>query len=274
VQSLLILRNFGGGMAFRLRFEHFSIYPVTLFLMCAVLLIIPVGCGNTCFAGFFNSNNNSNSSTVLVGGVSPSCSLPRSMIVVKAAAHLVHACSGCSASRQVTQLHLLLSGLELHPAAVADENSPEWQELAPDWALHPQWVDLVEDPASNDATLSPIVTGQISAGTYYQVRLHLAQPSSQGVEQLQAESHCSSVEAICVVTADGGFHSLQTLEGHPYLRVEATLPIDLRGDQPNLLRIEFRPESALGFSSTGVLDVLPQLHGRVVLESSPATDSF
>ena len=261
-------------MAFRFRFEHSSTYRVTLFLICAVLLIIPVGCGNTCVAGFFNSDNNSNSSTVLVGGVSPSCSLPRSTIAVKAAAHLVHACTGCSASRQVTHLHLLLSGLELHPAAVADENSAEWLELAPDWALHPQWVDLAEDPSSNDATLAPIVTSQISAGIYYQLRLHLAQPLSQPIEQLHAENHCSSVEASCVVTADGGFYSLQVLEGHRYLRVEATFPIDLRGDQPNLLRIEFRPEWALQFSSTGVLDVLPQLHGRVVLESSPATDSF
>jgi hypothetical protein len=261
-------------MAFRFRFEHSSTFRVTLFLICAVLLVVPVGCGNTCFAGFFNSNNNSNSSTVLVGGVSPSCSVPRSTIAVKTAAHLAHTCTGCSASRQVTHLHLLLSGLELHPAAVADENSPEWQELAPDWALHPQWVDLVEDPASNDATFPPIVTSQISAGTYYQLRLHLAQPPSQRVQQLQAESHCSSVETSCVVTADGTFHSLPTLEGDPYLHVESTFPIDLRGDQPNLLRIEFRPEWALQFSSTGVLDVLPLLRGRVFISPSPTTDSF
>jgi hypothetical protein len=261
-------------MAFRFRFEHSSTFRVTLFLICAVLLVIPVGCGNTCFAGFFNSNNNSNSSTVLVGGVSPSCSPPRATIAVKTVAHLAPACIGCSASRQVTHLHLLLSGLELHPAAVADENSPEWQELAPDWALHPQWVDLVENPASNDAALSPFLTSQISVGTYYQLRLHVAQPSSQRVEQLHAESHCSSVEASCVVTADGSFHSLQMLEGHPYLRVEVTFPIDLRRDQPNLLRIEFRPEWVLQFSSTGVLDVLPLLRGRVVIEPSPATDSI
>jgi hypothetical protein len=247
---------------------------VTLFLMCAVLLVIPAGCGNTCFVGFFNSNDNSNSSTVLVGGVSSSCSLPRTTTAVKAAAHLVHACTDCSASRQVTHLHLLLSGLELHSAAVADENSPEWQELAPDWALHPQWVDLLEDPASNDAALSPIVTSPIPAGTYYQLRLHLAQPSSQRVEQPHAESHCSLVEASCVVAADGTFHSLQTLESHPYLRVEGNFPIDLRGDQPHLLHIELRPEWVLQFSSRGILDVLPLLRGRVVIDPPGATDSF
>jgi hypothetical protein len=174
----------------------------------------------------------------------------------------------------VAHLRLLLSGLELHPAAVADENSPEWQELAPDWALHPQWVDLVEDPASNDAALSPIVTSQIPAGTYYQLRLHLAQPSSQRVEQPHAECRGSSVEAGCVVAADGTSHSLQTLEGHPYLPVEATFPIDLRGDQPHLLHIEFRAEWVLQFSSSGILDILPLLRCRVNTEPSRGTDSF
>jgi hypothetical protein len=226
------------------------------------------------FRRFFQLNSNSNSSTVLVGGVSSSCSLPRSKTAVKAAVHLVHACTGCSTSHQVTHLHLLLSALEVHPAAVADENSPEWQELAPDWALRPQWVDLVDDSDSNDAALSPIVTSQIPAGTYYQPRLHLAQPSSQGVEQPHAECRGSSVGVGCVVTADGASHSLQTLEGHPYLPVEATFPIDLRGDQSNLLHIEFQPEWVLQFSSSGILDVRPLLRSQVVMERSGGTDSF
>ena len=77
-----------------------------------------------------------------------------------------------------------------------------------------------------------------------------------------------------MVTADGTFHSLQTLEGHPYLRVEVTFPIDLRGDQPHLLHIELRPEWVLQFSSRGILDVLPLLRGRVVIDPPGATDSF
>jgi hypothetical protein len=78
------------------------------------------------------------------------------------------------------------------------------------------------------------------------------------------------VDASCVVTADGNFHPLQTLDGHPYLRVEATSPIDLRTDQPNLLRIELRPEWALQNPSNGFLDLTPLLRGRVAIEPSSA----
>ena len=259
-------------MFFRSRFGRRVTFRVALLLLCVAVLLPAAGCGNTCFVGFFNPNNNS--TTMPGGNLSTSCSLPAPTVAVKTVAHLAHACAGCSPSRQVTHLHLLLSGIELHPSAVAEENSPEWQELAPDWAQRPQWIDLVIDPASNDAALSPIVTGQIPAGTYYQLRLHLAEPASQHIGEPHAESRCSSVNTTgCVVTADGGSYPLQTPEGHSYLRVEAVSPIDLRSDPSNSLHIELRPEWALQVSSAGLLDVLPLLRGRVVMESLPATDS-
>ena len=256
----------------RSRFELRRISRVTLFLLCFVLSVIATGCGNNCFGGFFNPYNNTPG--VPTSNLTFTCSQLRPTTAVKTVAHLVQACADCFDSRQITHLHLLLSGIELHPSAVADENSPEWQELAPDWARHPQWVDLVEDAAAKDAVLSPIVTGQIPAGTYYLLRLHLAQQLPQHVEKMDTENPCSSTDAGCVVTADGGLHSLQMFDGHPYLRVEATSPIELRSDQPNLLRIELRPEWGLQVSSTGVLDVLPLLRGRVLVESIPATDSL
>ena len=159
--------------------------------------------------------------------------------------------------------------MELHPDAVTVENSPEWQELAPDWARQPQWVDLGEDPNLNVATLPLNLAAQISAGTYRQLRLRLAQTSP-----LHAESPCSSVGASCVVTADGSFHPLQTLDGQPYLRVEATSPIDLHTGQPNVLRIELRPEWALQNPSKGSLNLMPLLRGLVAIEPSSASGLF
>jgi hypothetical protein len=139
-------------------------------------------------------------------------------------------------------------------------------------AQHPQWVDLVEDRSSNDVALSVIVTGRISPEIYHQIRLRLAEPSFQLVDQLHKESPCSSLDAGCVVAADGSSYPLQTIEGHPYLPIEVTVPIDLRTDQSILLRIEFRPDWALQVSSTAVRDVLPLLRGRVAIEPVPATD--
>jgi hypothetical protein len=253
---------------------HPGTFPVTPFVICVLLLFIVAGCGS-CFTGVINPPNNSPTVPMVNGNPLPAClPLPPPSIAVKAVAHLAPACAGCSAALQVTHVHLLLSGMELHPGAAADENSPEWQELAPNWVRQPQWVDLLEDSASSDVAVRLNVTGQIPAGSYYQLRLRLAQPSSQGVEELGGESHCSLAGASCVVTADGSLHSLQTVDGHPYIGAEGMFPIDLRADQSNQLRIELRPEWALHILPTGVLDDVPLLRGYVVIESSSAADSF
>jgi hypothetical protein len=254
------------------RFAHPGTFRATPFLICVAELVSLAGCNNTCFVGVINPPNNS--LTVSTGNPPPVCSLARPMAAVKAVAHLARTCTDCSNSRHVTRVHLLLSGMELHPGAVAEDNSPEWQELAPDWARQPKEVDLRGDPTSSDLSPPLNVTGQIAAGSYYQLRLRLAQSSSQHAEQLHGESHCSSVEESCIVTTDGSVHPLQTPDGQPYLRVEAMSPIDLRTDQPNRLRIELRLEWVLQIPSNGVLGVTPLLRGRVIIDPSAASDSF
>jgi hypothetical protein len=140
-------------MSFPSKCAHPGTFPVTALLTCAVLLVNAVGC-NSCFVGVSNPANNSPTVTTVNGNPLPAClPLPPPTIAVKVVAHLAQACAGCSASLQVTSVHLLLSGMELHPGAAPDENSSEWQELAPNWVQRPQWVDLVEDPASRDVTV-------------------------------------------------------------------------------------------------------------------------
>ena len=250
---------------FSSKFLQPDIFRMTPSLVCVVLssiVFIVAGC-NSCFLGVINSPNNS--PMVIAGNPPVPCSQLQPVAHVNAIVHLAQACTGCSTSRQVTHVHLLLDGMELHSDAATAENSPEWQELAPDWARKPQWVDLSEDSNLNVAALPLNPTAQISAGTYRQLRLRLAQPSS-----LHAEGPWSSVGASCVVTADGSLHPLQTFDGHPYLRVEAAAPIDLHTGPPNLLRIEFRPEWALQYSSNGFLDLMPLLLGHVAIEHSSA----
>jgi len=202
-----------------------------------------------------------------MGNVSTSCSLPHPTIAVKTVAHLAHACAGCSGSHQVTRVHLLLSGIELHQAAVANESSPECRSLLRTWPGTRNGSTLSKIAVRMMSPFLRIVTGQISPEIYNQIRLRLAAPSFQLVDQ-----PCSSLDAGCVVAADGSSYPLQTIEGHPYLRIEVMVPIDLRTDQSILLRIEFRPDWALQVSSTGVRDVLPLLRGRVAIEPVPATD--
>lgn len=249
------------------KFAYLNRVRRTLFLIWIVLVVGVASCNNACFVGVINPPNNS--LTVAAGNPPPVCSQLQPMAAVKAAAHLTPACTGCSPSRQVTQVHLLLSGIELHPDDVADENSPEWQELAPDWARQPQWVDLQGDSTPNEVALPLSIAAQIPAGTYHQLRFRIA----QSAEQFYAESHCSSVVASCVVTAEGNYHPLQTLNGHSYLRLEVASSIDLRTDQLNRLRIEILPEWTLHIVSTGVLDLRPLLGGHVVNQTAAISDT-
>jgi hypothetical protein len=259
-------------MSYPSQFADIGTFRLRLSLPCVLVLGIVAGCNNSCFVGVINPPNNS--FMVSVSNPPPPCSLAQPKLAIKIVAHLVPTCSFCSSSRQVTHVHLLLSGMELHPSAVADEDSSDWRELVPDWARQPQWVDLGEDLGSGEVALPLKETDQISVGTFYHLRLRLAHLSFQHSEQLRSASPCSSLDSSCVVTADGSLYQLQTLVGHPYLRVETSSPIDLRTSQLNRLRIELRPEWALQIPSSGVLDLVPLMRGQVFIESSSPVSSF
>src|SRR5271167_1042134 len=133
------------------QFRDIGSFRMMRSIPCMLLLSFVVGCNNACFVGVINPPNNS--LTVSSSNPPPACSLAQPKAAVKVVAHLALACSFCSTSGQVTHVHLLLSGIELHPRAVADDNSSEWQELAPDWDRQPQWVDLGEQLTSSEVAL-------------------------------------------------------------------------------------------------------------------------
>jgi hypothetical protein len=200
----------------------------------------------------------------VVGGSAPTtCTLSKTMAKVEVTADLVPACTNCTSSQQVAHVHLAISGVELHSGAVADRDSPDWQELAPDLAKEPRTFDLAADSGSGESAAALTVAGKIPAGTYYQLRLRLAGPSSPRTDQGSVTQSCGSVHGSCVVSAAGDVRALQTLDGEPYLRVELASPIDIRAEQLNQLHLEFSPGSALRKSSDGTMEVAPLLHGRM-----------
>jgi Domain of unknown function (DUF4382) len=243
-----------------------------MFCTCVILLMYTAGCGNTCFVGIVNPPNNG----VLVAGGSAAstCSLNQTMAVVKITADLVPMCTNCAATQQIAHVHLAVSGIELHPGAVADENSPEWQELAPDLAQQPRSIDLAANSTSRDLEAALNVTGKISEGTYYQLRIRLAEVSSLNAEQLSATKFCGSMRGACVVNAAGAVHPLQTLDDLAFLRVELESPFEVRAGQLNHLHFEFSPDWAMRNSSRGVMELAPLLRGRVVAESAASAGSF
>lgn len=204
-------------------------------------LLFVAGCGGTsCFVGIINPPNGS--LQVTTGSPPPACSLAMTPAAVSVVAQMAAACTNCSNSLQVSQVSLWVSGIEFHSSVIADENSADWQQLAPDLASNPQHVDLVADPISHKFMLPLSVAGHVSTGTYYQVRVRLAERSS-------------------VVSADGGTHALQT-GNNSYVHVELTAPFDVTSGGRNELHIELQTEWGLAKTSTGSIEAALQLRGQ------------
>jgi hypothetical protein len=169
-------------------------------LTCAIVLLsLPLAdCGvDYCIQGVINNG------TATVGG-NNACAVNNKMGNVNAqiAASSADSSPGPMAPNL---LHLLVSvqGIEANADASAADDSPGWEELAPGFAGQPRQVDLLE-VAGNSSGSASIGSASVPAGTYRQVRLHLA---SMGSAMGSA------------VTPDGIEHALVLKDGSSYIRI-------------------------------------------------------
>ena len=194
------------------------------------------GCGTTCISGFFNPGGQINIST---GNAAPACALPQTKGAVGTAAAKLPKCESCTPSARVEHLYVTLRGVQLHPNAIADQNSPDWVEITPQLADEPRQIDLI---GSSEPEILAEST-MIAAGSYGQVRLEfLADPvadvgaiagGATDGGQLPGKGACGATLRNCIVMGDG--------------RVD---PILWPGDVPEIL---ITGENAEG----GALVVLP-----------------
>ncbi|HEY2117770.1 MAG TPA: DUF4382 domain-containing protein [Candidatus Acidoferrum sp.] len=251
------------------QFAKSGIFQAGLILAPGVVLLFAGGCNNSCFVGVINPPNNS--LTVVASTPPPVCSLSQTMTAVKVVANMVPSCANCAASQQVSHVYLYLSGIELHPGTVADENSLDWQELAPDLAKQSRLVDLAGEPASHAFAMPFEVTGHVPAGTYYQLRLRLSPAvtsRSQSAESAGANPCAASGHASCLVNADGNVHALQAVDGHEYMSVQLNSPLDVRPGRLNQIDMQLRPEWSLRKTSAGSVELAPFIQGEVVGNSN------
>lgn len=239
-------------------------------LILTIAALILHGCNSsTCFVGIINPP--SNSFSVTTGNIPSVCSLNQATGAVQVVAQLAPICANCSASRQVFDVHLVVSGVELHPSAVADENSPDWLEIAPDLARRPMSLNLAERSISNAEISTASISGKIPVGTYHQLRLRLTDLASSVVADRPTGGNCESSAAGCVTTADGVRHALRMPDGSQFLRAATSTPLEIRQGQENLLRLELRSEWLLQNSSPGSIEVAPVLRGEFVSQTKATT---
>lgn len=183
---------------------------------------------------------------MVTGNVPSVCSPKQTTAAVEVVAEVAPPCTNCTAAQQITHVSLAISGVQFHPGFIADEDSPDWQELAPRLARNPQHADLVVDPVSHQFVLPLTVAGHLTAGHYYQVRLRLAATSS-------------------LQSADGRFHALTSPDHNSYVTLQFAAPFIVSSDRANELRLELYPEGGLSKSSAGTLESAPALRGQLAV---------
>ena len=237
--------------------------PLSVALLCAVSL---GGCSNSCFA--FVSNLPVGTTGTSTSDLGPVCKPTTSNGAVRAQMDTVLVCGSCAGSTQVQHIFLSIQGVEVHPSALANDDSPDWQELLPaELVKQPLQIDLVRGTAVGGAREPLGEFMAIPAGIYRQVRLRLVSNQTATEYRLPERNACGGVGFNCVVVADGRIQPLLLDAGSPKLLITSDsieggsffIPPETETD----LIIELKPVWALFSSAHDGVRLLPTLAGSV-----------
>jgi len=150
---------------------------------------------------------------------------------------------------------------------MADDGSPDWQELAPQLANQPRQIDLLS-PIADQTTEEPleqIMT--IPAGVYRQVRVRFAD-DVLARNRLQGETACAGAGSNCVVMGDNTVRPLLFDTASPELRITpermAAASLVIVSGVGNDLVIELKPIWTL--SGRGGMRLSPMLIGSAKVD--------
>jgi hypothetical protein len=105
-------------------------------------------------------------------------------------------------------VYVTIRSVQAHTSASADDNSPGWQELAPELNTQPTQIDLFA--AGPNACLLTMLGSNtaLPTGTYQQIRLLLV-PNDGGSGPVPAMNACGGQGFNCAILQDGSVHELQ-----------------------------------------------------------------
>jgi hypothetical protein len=225
-------------------------------LSCAAILMflaLPSCGGNSCLIVTFNdpgpisTGNKSCALTQATGNVSVRIGATAPSTAGPMAPNLLH-------------IFVTLQGIEAHSIATANENSPGWEELAPDLAREPVQFDLMAQPAPSCASNS-ISRAFVAAAPYRQVRLRLIGNHPAADVAVPKQNACGEIGFHCVVTANGAMRPLIFGEGAPELHIApdriAGGMFQVLPDANTDLTVEFNPYSSLAVASGESVRIVP-----------------
>jgi hypothetical protein len=236
-------------------FRRATEVPRQVFFISVLFSLSLMGCGDSCF--IFVSNP---SGGTLVVGTTP-CSLNNANGTARI--RLTSSVRPTAANWPASIQHIFVTfqGIEANRSATADDDSPDWQELAPQLATVPIQLDLLAH--NRDSCESTILSSDVAvpADTYRQIRLRLSSSLAETNESILQENRCGSFGFNCIVKASGGTRAL--ILNSQMLRIR--IPSDqiaggsfqiLPGTAANVT-IEFSSSSSVVFAADGDVRLVP-----------------
>jgi len=165
-------------------------------------------------------------------------------------------------------VYVTIRSVQAHTSASAGDNTPGWQELAPQLNTEPMQIDLFA--AGQTACLLTTLGSNtaLPAGTYQQIRLLLV-ANDGGGGPVPATNACSNQGFNCAVLKDGSVHELllssQANTGLkiPPGQVEGG-PITVKAGQDVDLNIDFNACASIVVQSDGSFRLKPVLTAEQV----------
>lgn len=239
---------------------------------CLLLCFVLIGCGDTCFV-FTGIFPNATSATN-----PPTCNLGAGNGTITVGINSVRPSSIAPMSPNLEHVFITLRGIEAHPSALAAEDSPDWQELAPELASEPVQIDLMNTSGSG-ASCAPSLTRKatVRAEEYRQIRLRLVSDQPTAGDPLPKQNNCGGGSFNCVVDMNGYTHTLVLKNGERDLLITSDHIADgsfnvLPGTETQL-SIAFEPYSSLATAVSDAVQVLPVFSAETAAGCAPSLSS-
>lgn len=244
----------------------------SLLLELPLLGISLTGCNDACF--IFTSNPPTGTVNVKAGDPKPTCMLTKANAAVRVLTHAAR-CESCSPPTRIAHLFVNLRGIEVHPSAIADDASPDWQELMQQLPGQAPRFDLI-GVASGGVPLPLGEVATIPADAYRQVRLRFAPDQRTSNDFGPEESACGGTAFNCVVLEDGRAFPLLFHDAQPVLRMTSSslaggfllIPPDSNSNVVIEIGITWTLMSSVGEGRR----LLPVLSGSASVERRPAEE--
>jgi hypothetical protein len=166
--------------------------------------------------------------------------------------------------------HMFVSirGVEANPDALATEESPDWQELAPELASEPVQIDLMATSVSDTSCSSRLTRkASVRADVYRKVRLQLVPDQADAGAPQPPHNECAGMSFNCVVDTNGLAHPLALKSGASDILIPpdriADGSFNVLPETETHLSIVFDPYSSLAVSAGDAVQINPVFSAEV-----------